>query len=192
MVTLETVLAEAQRIGLIGPGSLLAAIEQGDRFAASVPVSASGVVDIGSGGGLPGLVIRARRPDVSLVLVDRRQRACDFLRRSVEALGWASTVQVVEADVASVSGVNGGLGQCDVVTARGFGPPGLVAELALPLLRPGGLLIVSAVGAGESWPTDGVALFGAQVLSRENGLVLVEAGLCPPHFPRSRRSPLMF
>jgi len=192
VASLESVLAEAQRIGLIGPGSLEDSIEHSNRFAAAVPVGVCRVVDIGAGGGLPGLVIGACRPEVSLLLVDRRGRACDFLRRSVGSLGWSQRVSVMEADVALLGRVPETAGQFDVVTARGFGPPGLVAELGLPLLRPGGLMIVSVVGGGETWSSEGLAILNARVLTRKDGLVLVEAGVCPSRYPRARRSPRVF
>ena len=54
------------------------------------------VVDLGSGGGVPGLVIADARPDLRLVLVDRRATRTDHLRRLVGRLGLADRVEVVE------------------------------------------------------------------------------------------------
>ena len=52
----------------------IAAVAHADAFAAALPSSAA-VVDLGSGGGLPGLVIAVRRPDLRLTLVERRAHA---------------------------------------------------------------------------------------------------------------------
>jgi hypothetical protein len=68
----------------------------------------------------------------------------------------------------------------------------MVAELVIPLLRPGGRLIVSAVGEGERWPDEGLAWVGARVVSRQDGFVVVEAGECPPRFPRARKRISLF
>lgn len=97
------------------------------------------VVDVGSGGGVPGLVIAEARPDLELVLVDRRAARTDHLRRLVGRLGWQERVSVRCADALHVD-----LGSpADAVVARGFGPPELTARAATRLLRAGGLLVVS-------------------------------------------------
>lgn len=192
MATVESVLAESQRIGLIGPGDLGVAIAQAHRFAAAIPADATRVVDVGSGGGLPGVVLAADRTDLDLTLVDRRERACDVLRRAVGALGWAGRVRVVCADLASLGHQADWRGRFDGATARGVAPPSEVAELVLPLVRPGGVLVVSVAGEGEAWPDDGLALLGARIRQRCDGLLLVEAGSCPPQYPRARRAPELF
>ena len=192
MATLETVLAETQRIGLIGPGDLDEAIAQARRFVASLPAGPLQVVDVGSGGGLPGLVIAVDRPDVALTMVDRRGRATDALRRALVALGIGSQARVVKTDVEAVARDPEWRASFDVATARGLGAPSMVAELVIPLLRPGGRLIVSALGEGERWPDEGLAWVGAHVVSRTNGFVVVEAGECPTRFPRARKRVALF
>lgn len=189
---LGTVLAEAQRVGLIGAGSLDDALAQAHRVAAALPTDARRIVDIGSGGGLPGLVVAADRPGAEVVLVDRRGRACDLLRRGVAALEWGDRVCVVHADVALLGRDPQWRSAADAVTARGFGPPGLVAELGLPLVRPGGVLVVTAAGRGQAWSAPGLAELGARVLSRDDGLVVVLAGECPARYPRARPRPPLF
>ena len=92
-------LADAQRIGLIGPGPLEPAIEQARRFVNAVPDASRLVIDLGSGGGLPGLVLAHGLPgEAHVVLVDRRERSTDFLRRAVSALGLGARTTVVAAD----------------------------------------------------------------------------------------------
>ena len=78
------------------------------------------VVDIGSGGGIPGLVVANDRPDLAVTLVDRRQKCADFLERSVAALGFRDRVTVRCCDTSAL--ILAGE-RFDAVTARGFGPP---------------------------------------------------------------------
>ena len=77
-------------------------------------------VDIGSGGGVPGLVVASDRPDLAVTLVDRRRKCTDFLERTTAALGWRDrvTVRCCDTDALITAGE-----RFDAVTARGFGPP---------------------------------------------------------------------
>lgn len=192
MTELEAVLVEAQRIGLIGPGDLRVATEQARLFAAALPADAQRVVDVGSGGGLPGLVVLVERPDVHLTMVDRKERSCDALRRAVRRLGATERGTVVHADLETLGHDPVWRGQFDAATARGVAPPAEVAELVLPLVRAGGVLVVSVAGAGEAWPETGLTRLGAVVRDRAPGLIIVEAGDCPDEFPRKRRRPPLF
>jgi len=192
MGPLELLLAESQRIGLIGPGDLGTAIGQARSFVEALPPDVRRLVDVGSGGGLPGLVVLADRPDIDVTLVDRKERSCDVLRRAVRALGAMDRARVVHADLETLGQDPQWRGVFDAATARGVAPPSEVAELVLPLVRPGGILVVSVAGAGEAWPDDGLARLGASVRRREAGLMVVEAGDCPPVYPRRRRVPAVF
>ena len=79
--------------------------------------------DVGSGGGLPGLVLASMFPDQSVVLIERRQGRCDFLRREVVRLGLAQ-VSVFEGDVAAWPGE-----PFDVVFAKAVANPGEIERL---------------------------------------------------------------
>ena len=139
------------------------------------------------------MVVLVERPELHLTFVDRRERACDALRRAVRALGAANRAQVVHADLESLGHDPDWRAQFDAATARGVAAPPEVAELVLPLVRPGGVLVVSAAGAGEAWPSDGLARLDAALVGRTTeGLVVVRAGHCPAEFPRRRRVPALF
>lgn len=138
------------------------------------------------------MVIAVERPDLTLTLVERRGRACDFLRRAVRTLGVADRVTVVEADLADLGHDPAWRASFPVATARGVGPPAMVAELVLPLVHPGGRLIASVAGEVDRWPDRGLAVLGAHVVARHDGLVIVQAGECPTRFPRRRRQPSVF
>jgi len=94
------------------------------------------VVDLGSGAGLPGLVLALQRPEVQVVLVESLQRRAAFLTEAVEALGLRNTL----VRRARAEELHGRL-EVDVVTARAVAPVDRLAGWALPLLRPGGRLL---------------------------------------------------
>jgi 16S rRNA (guanine527-N7)-methyltransferase len=108
--------------------------------------------DIGSGGGIPGLVLGALNLDQALVLIERRQGRCDFLRREVRALG-LTEVQVEELDAVDYSG-----GPFGLVLAKAVAPPGEIETLCSDLVRTDGILALfgrpdddCAPGWSEVW-----------------------------------------
>jgi 16S rRNA (guanine527-N7)-methyltransferase len=93
----------------------------------------SSVCDIGSGAGLPGVVIAIRRPDLAVTLVEPLLRRTTFLDEAVAVLGLAN-VEVVRARAAALHGRR----TFDVVTSRAVAPMDRLAEWSLPLVRTGG------------------------------------------------------
>lgn len=94
------------------------------------------VLDLGSGAGLPGLVLALQRPDVQVVLVESLQRRATFLSECVQSLGLRNTV-VRRARAEELHGKV----EVDVVTARAVAPVDRLAGWALPLLHEGGRLL---------------------------------------------------
>src|SRR3954453_17319715 len=88
--------------GAIGERSLADAVAHADRFVSLIPPDARTVVDLGSGGGLPGLVIAWRRPDVHVTMVERRATRADLLQTAVAGLQMSDRVAGVGTDVAVV------------------------------------------------------------------------------------------
>ncbi len=101
----------------------------------AVPEGAS-VVDIGSGAGLPGVVLAIARPDLSVTLLEPLLRRTTFLEECVGALALHNVV-VRRGRAEEVAGEY----SADVVTARAVAPLDRLAKWALPLLRPGGELL---------------------------------------------------
>jgi 16S rRNA (guanine527-N7)-methyltransferase len=94
------------------------------------------VVDVGSGAGLPGVVLAIARPDLSITLLEPLLRRTTFLTECVEHLK-LENVTVRRARAEDVAGEY----SADVVTARAVAPLERLAGWALPLLRPGGELL---------------------------------------------------
>lgn len=138
--------------GPIGERSLVEAIAHADRFVVLIPDDATSLVDLGSGGGLPGLVIAVRRPLVAVTLVERRTSRADLLRRAVSSLVLPRCF-VVDVDASVVAAGNP---TADVVTARSFAEPRITARWAGQIVRPGGTVLVSAPPQGddERWPAE--------------------------------------
>jgi 16S rRNA (guanine527-N7)-methyltransferase len=101
-----------------------------------VPVGAS-VCDLGSGAGLPGVVLALLRPDLRMTLLEPLLRRATFLEEVVSDLGLADVV-VVRARAEEYRHQQPGH---DVVVARAVAPVERLVGWALPLVRPGGELV---------------------------------------------------
>ena len=101
--------------------------------------AASRVADLGSGAGLPGLVLAACRPEAHFDLIESLGRKCEFLRDAVAAMGLTNAAVVCERSEDWSS--SRGREAYDAVTARAVGRLATLAELASPLLRDGGVLV---------------------------------------------------
>lgn len=127
--------------GVIGPGEAPRIWERhilNCAVLAPVIPAESSVADIGSGAGLPGLVLAIARPDLSVTLIEPLLRRTGFLQEAVTACGLGN-VEVVRDRAENLSGRTGF--QFDVVTARAVAPLVTLARWALPLCRPGGELL---------------------------------------------------
>lgn len=132
-----------------------------DSLRAAVLVSADDrlAYDLGSGGGLPGIVLAAACPWCRFVLVEPRRRRAAFLELAIECLGLTNAeVEPRRAEELSEP--------ADLATARAFAPLPEAWRLAAPLLRTGGRLVYfagasldrSAVEAAASEPAAEVHL----------------------------------
>jgi 16S rRNA (guanine527-N7)-methyltransferase len=154
--TLEDVLLTAQRLGTLGDRPIPEVIEHARYFVRALEGVTGRVADIGTGAGVPGLVIAVDRPDLDMVLVDRRENRMDELSRGVASMGLSDRVQVLIEDVGTMGTSSEFAAQFDAVVCRGFGPPDLTARLARPLLKNGGRLVVSEPPLLDPsrWPED--------------------------------------
>jgi 16S rRNA (guanine527-N7)-methyltransferase len=109
--------------------------------------SARRIADLGSGAGLPGLVLAAALPGTHVDLIESVERKCVFLREAIGRMGLANASVVCERSEDWAAGE--GREAYDAVTARAVGRLATLAELAAPLLRDGGVL-AAWKGAGSA------------------------------------------
>ncbi len=148
-------------------------------------------MDMGSGGGLPGLVVAVDLAEANVVLLDGNERRTVFLRWAVEQLGCIDRVTVVRDRAEEYSRSPGADSAFDVVVARSFGSPGVTAECAARFLRIGGSLVVSEppIGDGDRWAglsstTIGLRLVRVERLDVGSFAVLEKIVVTPPRLPR--------
>jgi 16S rRNA (guanine527-N7)-methyltransferase len=103
-----------------------------------IPIGAS-VVDVGSGAGLPGIVLAVARPDLTITLVEPLARRTAFLTEAVTKLGLDATVTVVRGRAEEIAGSE--FVAADIVTARAVAPLDRLAGWCLPLAALGGRLL---------------------------------------------------
>ncbi len=153
----------------------------------------SRVADLGTGGGVPGLVLHSCWPQARLCLMDGNQRRTEFLSEEVE--GWAGEheVDVVRGRVEELARDDRYRLGFDVVVARSFGPPAVTVECGAPLLVSGGVMVVSEPPGeldGTRWPLEGLALLGMELGPRERFndrfgyQILVKSHPTPDRYPR--------
>lgn len=181
---LTDLLTESRQLGFLGPGPVDGHICHAAAFAAAAVEVPARALDLGAGGGLPGLVLAATVwPQASWCFLDAHERRTDFLRRAVQRLGLADRVQVQTARVEEHASLPGVRGTFDLVVARSFSTPAVTAECAAPLLRAGGFLLASepptAQGDGR-WPSEGLSRVGFAPAEA----VVVDSGNGPVHLVR--------
>jgi 16S rRNA (guanine527-N7)-methyltransferase len=134
------------------------------------------VVDVGSGGGSPGIPLAAALPEREVTLLDAERRKCDFLRR------WAPpNAEIVWGRAEEQEPERWG-----VALAKALAQPPVAAELCLPLVHAGGAAIVW-VGPTADLESLGRASLqvGGGTPELHDGLaVLPKVGPTPPGFPR--------
>ena len=101
---------------------------------------ANRIADLGSGAGLPGLVLAARLPAARVDLIESSRRKCDFISVAIERMGLQNATVVCGRSEEWGAPEAGGREAYDVVTARAVGSLATLAELASPLLGAGGVL----------------------------------------------------
>jgi len=144
------------------------------------------VVDVGSGGGAPGIPLAVELQDREVVLLESQKRKCAFLER------WAPPNARVVCGRAEEQAVD----WAGAAVAKALAPPPVAAEWCLPLVRPGGAVVLFV---GETADRAAVAQVAAQLGGGEPedhvGLLLIpKLGPTPPGFPRrpgmARKRPL--
>ena len=167
---LLAILEEARHLGYLGPGPVEDHVRHGYGFVAAAGSYQRGlVIDLGSGAGVPGLMLALAWPEGTIVLVDASERRTQFLTSAVRRLDLGPPrVSVVRGRAEAVGRQVQWRQSADLVVARGFGRPALIAECAAPLLREGGRLIVSEPPEEREgrWPEAGLEQLGLRRTAR--------------------------
>lgn len=157
-------LEDARRRGMLGPGPVEAHLDHAETMAAAVDGDFRGrFLDLGSGAGVPGLILLALWPAATGVLLDARRRRCSFLEAAVSGLGLSDRASVACGRAEELARQRDLRGTFDLVVARGFGSPATTAECAVGFLGAGGRLVVSEPPGDpdpERWPPSGLAELG--------------------------------
>lgn len=94
------------------------------------------VLDIGSGAGFPGLVIKIEKPETDVTLVDSVRKKVDYLKTVIDELG-LSGITALHTRIEDM----GGKESFDTVTARAVAPMNVLAEYCLPFVKQGGRMV---------------------------------------------------
>jgi 16S rRNA (guanine527-N7)-methyltransferase len=149
----------------------LAALEVVRRFEGAI-------VDVGSGGGAPGLPLAAALPDRQVTLLEANGRKCSFLREA--ALDFRN-VTVVQGRAEEQE-----IDHFGVAVAKALAPPPVAAEWCLPLVAPGGAVVLYVGPSVDVTAVSRVAerVGGGPTEQHPGLLVLHKVTPTPPGFPR--------
>jgi 16S rRNA (guanine527-N7)-methyltransferase len=162
------------------------------------------LVDVGSGGGLPGLPLKIARPQLDVTLVESDQAKAAFLVQAAARLGLTG-VEVVARPAEEVGHDPRHREQFDVAVARALAPLPVLVELCLPLVRVGGMLLAQKTRKEEAAQAQhAIEVLGGSIDSvsdapsgaRATGTVVVirKVAPTPEAYPRRpgvpRRKPL--
>ena len=170
--------AEARRVHL---QDSLSALETVRRFDGSI-------VDVGSGGGAPGIPLAVALQERGITLLESNRRKCAFLER------WAA--ELPNLRVVCGRAEEQPVDTYGVAVAKALAPPPVAAEWCLPLVAPGGAAVLFVGPTAESERAAAVAeQLAAELVESPPGLlVLRKVGPTPPGFPRrpgiARKRPL--
>jgi len=160
-------LERARDRGFLGPGEVRRHLDHSIGFA-EVARSVLGapparLADLGTGGGVPGLVLAATWPETEVALVESSVRRVEGLRTEAAALG-LSHVRVHEGRAEDAAHLPGYRERFDLVTARSFGSPPVTAEIAAAFVAVGGIVLVSEPPeAADRWPAEPLEHLGLEL-----------------------------
>jgi 16S rRNA (guanine527-N7)-methyltransferase len=189
---LRRVLERARTLGFLGPGPVDPHIVHARGFAAASGLTApDSIVDLGSGGGVPGLVLSIMWPAATMLLVEANQRRSRHLVEAVAELELGDRVSVVTERGEGVAHDPQFRESFELAVARGFAEPAVTAEIAAGLVRVGGQLVVSEPpdARPERWPAPALAELGfgePAFAARDQGhyVAVPKTGPTGPQIPR--------
>lgn len=196
----EAVIAGLRRsaaLGFVGPVPTEQLVDHSIGFAMAIegvlgrpPRS---LLDLGTGGGPPGLVLCAIWTEARVLLVDANERRTDFLNGELDRAGFRPRAEVRRGRAEELGHDLELRQKFEAVTSRSFGRPAVTAECGAPFVVVGGVLVVSEPpegGAGGRWSDGDLATLGLAVgpvvrpEGRNGYQVLRKSAPTPDRFPR--------
>jgi 16S rRNA (guanine527-N7)-methyltransferase len=224
--SISDVLEEAKQLGLLGPGPIDVHIRHALGFAETIAnsrqaergrfVGSSGLdpegtglhlLDLGSGGGVPGLILAQYWPAASVTLLEVVERRCRLLDRWVVEVGMSPRVSVACGRAEELGREPALRGSFDAVVSRSFGAPAVTAECGAPFLKLDGLLVVSeppgtsadpenyagSENGDGRWPAKGLEALGLEkegsTMKPFHFVILNQSKACPDRYPRRTGMP---
>ena len=158
---------------------------------------ATRILDLGAGGGYPGLPVAAALPDAQVSLLEPIGKKAAFLRTATAATGLAERVAVIADRAEALAADPARRGTWSIVTARAVASTADLIELAFPLLAPGGALVAwkrGALGAELSAAGRAIDALGGgtldvhdvtvEELSQHRLVIATPTGRVPAAYPR--------
>jgi len=185
---LEAVAATPGLTALSGDEARRVLLEDSLRAVEVVRCVDGPVVDVGSGGGAPGIPLAHALPDREVTLLEASRRKCDFLDR------W--TADLPNLRVVCGRAEEQPVDRYGVAVAKALAPPPVAAEWCLPLVAPGGAVVLFVGPSAENDRVAGVAeRLAAEPAESPAGLIVLrKLGPTPEGFPRrpgaARKRPL--
>jgi len=145
---LEEILIQAQKLKFLGKPPVQEHILNAKGFIETIKTLNNNkpegkLVDLGSGGGVPSLILIDWFKDWEVVLIERKEKRAEFLSWATKQLNVEKRTQIICDEVENVARNPVFEGKIDIVTARSFAPPPITAECACRFLKIRGYLVVS-------------------------------------------------
>jgi 16S rRNA (guanine527-N7)-methyltransferase len=208
IAALEAAWAQARTTGVLGSATVKDLWEHTAGFTSAVCSAFSAdaeslavdLVDVGTGAGVPGLLLALQLPRARVTLLDANDRRLDHVRRARRALDLEARTQVIHRRAEDFAHDPQVRGRFDVAVARLLADPGDALELLAPLVGADGVVVLStsmeAAGRLEALPVPGLPLGPATRMGGTEAFVVTRrAGEMPPELPRRekarRRAPLL-
>jgi len=183
---------------MLGPGLVEDHIEHARAMAEMIGPPRGRFLDLGTGAGIPGVVLGLEWPATTGTLLDSRTRPTVFLIDLLAELDLMDRLEVVTARAEDAARDPDRRAGYDLVVARGFASPAVTAECAVAFLTEGGRLAVSEppdARAQDRWPKEGLAELGftTPLEIRRSGeatvAILTATGPPPDIYPRPSGRP---
>ncbi len=199
--SLQKYLMQSKEFGFLSPKEIEEQIMHSKELFEMLPVFSGELLDVGAGGGLPSFVFMNQENRFKFTLLDAMNKRTDFLKAVSGELDKKDRFKVINGRAETIARMPEYENEFDIVVARGFGSPSVVAECSTGFIKLNGYLFVSGSPDGESlrWDVDGLKLLGLNLVEVKEGkystgVVIQKVGAPENKYPRRdgvpRRKPI--